>query len=156
MSFFSSPRLLRFATVSLPLLLVATVWWLAGEPAVLPPGASLTSGGSDGLVSRPSSPGGRSSGASVNATDDIFRRFESWAAAQPGGDLREGIELAGWRLSATMFAELEAAEPRGDTRLADIALADIGGPGLWLRAEPDENLAQADALAAIVAMGMRG
>lgn len=110
MSFFSSPRLLRFATVSLPLLLVATVWWLAGEPAVLPPGASLTSGGSDGVVSRPSSPGGRSSGASVTATDDIFRRFESWAAAQPGGDLREGIELA--RERRQVLQQLIQTDPR--------------------------------------------
>ena len=30
----------------------------------------------------------------------------------------------------------------------------IGGPGLWLRAEPGENRAQADALAAIIAMGL--
>ena len=27
----------------------------------------------------------------------------------------------------------------------------LGGPGLWLRAEPDEDASQADALAAIIA-----
>ena len=92
-------------------------------------------------------------------------RAQALAAKEAGQDTgtqalaeagrRDGIELAGWRLGATMFAELETAEPRDDTRLADIALADIGGPGLWLRAEPEENPAQADALAAIVALGMR-
>ena len=34
----------------------------------------------------------------------------------------------------------------------DIAQSDIGGPGLWLRAEPDHDPRQADALAAILAM----
>lgn len=68
---------------------------------------------------------------------------------------REGGELAGWRLGAEMFRELEAAEPLAETRLTDVTLADIGGPGLWLRAEPDEDPQQADALAAIVVLGMR-
>lgn len=68
--------------------------------------------------------------------------------------LREGIDLAGWRISAEMFAGLEAAEPAGD--LAGIEQTGIGGPGLWLRAEPDEDAAQADALAAMIASGMIG
>jgi hypothetical protein len=63
-----------------------------------------------------------------------------------------GLDLAGYRLGAELVRELEAAEPAGD--LADIAQADIGGGGLWLRAEPDHNPKQADALAAIVAMGL--
>ena len=63
-----------------------------------------------------------------------------------------GLDLAGYRLCAELVRELEAAEPAGD--LADIAQADIGGGGLWLRAEPDHNPKQADALAAIVAMGL--
>ncbi len=67
---------------------------------------------------------------------------------------RDGIELAGWRLGAAMFRALEVAEPLDETRLVDVALADTGGPGLWLRAEPDEAPEQADALAAIVAIGM--
>lgn len=66
-----------------------------------------------------------------------------------------GIELAGWHLGPAMFGELEDAAPRETTRLTDIALADLGGVGaLWLRAEPDEDPEQADALAAIVAIGM--
>lgn len=66
----------------------------------------------------------------------------------------EGMELAGWRISAPMFRELESAEPPAETRLTDVGLADVGGQGLWLRAEPGESPAQADALAAVVAMGM--
>lgn len=67
----------------------------------------------------------------------------------------EGIELAGWRLGARLFTGLEQATPPEVTRLADLGLADVGGSGLWLRAEPDENAEQADALAAIIAIGMR-
>lgn len=67
----------------------------------------------------------------------------------------DGIELAGWRMNATLFAELEQAAPPEVTRLTDLGLADIGGSGLWLRAEPAEDPDQADALAAIIAIGMR-
>ena len=64
--------------------------------------------------------------------------------------LQEGLELAGYRLGAMMIRELEAAEP-GGVALANIAQGDLGGAGLWLRAEPDHDPAQADKLAAIVA-----
>ena len=62
-----------------------------------------------------------------------------------------GLELAGYRLGAAMIRELEAAEPPGGVALANIAQSDVGGAGLWLRAEPDHDPAQAEALAAIVA-----
>lgn len=65
---------------------------------------------------------------------------------------REGIDLAGWRLGAEMFAALESAEP--DTALSEIEQASLGGPGLWLRAEPGDDAAQAGALAAAVAGGI--
>jgi hypothetical protein len=65
--------------------------------------------------------------------------------------LRDGLELAGYRLGATMIRELEAAEPSGGAALANIAQADVGGAGLWLRAEPAHSAEQADALAATVA-----
>lgn len=68
---------------------------------------------------------------------------------------QDGIELAGWRFGPEFFAELEQAAPPEVTRLADLGLADTGGSGLWLRAEPDEDAEQADALAAIIAIGMR-
>ena len=66
----------------------------------------------------------------------------------------EGIELAGWQLGAAMFAQLEEAPPPADSAQAAIDQASVGGSGLWLRAEPDEDARQADALAAIVATGL--
>jgi hypothetical protein len=65
---------------------------------------------------------------------------------------REGLDLAGYRLGAAMIGELESAEPLEPTRQRKIAHADLGGAALWLRAEPDHDSAQADALAAIVSM----
>ena len=62
-----------------------------------------------------------------------------------------GLELAGYRLGAAMIRELDKAEPAGGAALANIAQADLGGAGLWLRAEPDHDPAQADALAALIA-----
>ena len=62
-----------------------------------------------------------------------------------------GLELAGYHLGAAMVRELDSAEPSGGAALANIAQSDIGGAGLWLRAEPDHDPAQAEALAALVA-----
>jgi hypothetical protein len=62
----------------------------------------------------------------------------------------EGLELGGYRLGAPMITDLEAAEPSGGAALANIAQADVGGPALWLRAEPDHSAEQAHALAALV------
>jgi hypothetical protein len=66
---------------------------------------------------------------------------------------REGIVLAGYPLGAALFRELETLEA-GPAEV--IAQDRIGGSGLWLRAEPDENAAQADALAAILAEALQG
>jgi hypothetical protein len=66
----------------------------------------------------------------------------------------EGLELAGYRLGAQMVRELESAEPTGGAALVNIAQADLGGAGLWLRAEPDHSPEQADALAQRVAEAM--
>jgi len=63
--------------------------------------------------------------------------------------LTGGLALAGYRLGATMVRELDAAEPQPER--AVIAQSDIGGGALWLRAEADEDPAQAEALAARVA-----
>ena len=64
----------------------------------------------------------------------------------------QGLELAGWHLSAEMIAQLEQADAPADPRLRIIDQATLGGPPLWLRAEPSEDPDQADALAAIIAM----
>lgn len=66
---------------------------------------------------------------------------------------REGLELVGYRLGPALLAELQTAVPaEGPSEvLQDL----IGGSGLWLRAEPGEDRAQADALAAIIAVGIR-
>lgn len=67
-----------------------------------------------------------------------------------------GLELAGYRLGPAMVAGLAEADPPKAERQRDIAQGDIGGPGLWLRAEPDHDHRQADALAAIVSMELLG
>lgn len=66
----------------------------------------------------------------------------------------EGIDLAGWSIGAALFTALEKAVANTDGQQAVIGQDDIGGAGLWLRAEPGEDTGQADMLAALVAMGM--
>ena len=64
----------------------------------------------------------------------------------------EGIALAGWQLGAPMFTALEQAEVA--PREGGVALLDqetVGGRPLWLRADPDHDAAQADAIAATIA-----
>lgn len=63
----------------------------------------------------------------------------------------EGLTLGGWTLGAQMFRDLETATPPDNDALADIAQKALGGGGLWLRAEPDDDPDQAKALAAIIA-----
>lgn len=67
---------------------------------------------------------------------------------------REGLELAGYRLGATMIAQLGESE-LPETVQRDIAQSEIGGAGLWLRAEPDHDPRQAQALADLVAAEAR-
>lgn len=79
--------------------------------------------------------------------------------AEKLADLQElgrtnGVELAGWQLSASMFSTLESAEPVSAPRQVEIAQSDLSGTGLWLRAEPDENPEQADRLADIIARSL--
>lgn len=65
----------------------------------------------------------------------------------------QGLDLAGYRLGAAMVAGLAEAELPA-TALTPITQADLGGPGLWLRAEPEHDQAQAEALARFIAAGM--
>ncbi len=62
----------------------------------------------------------------------------------------EGLMLGGWSIGADMLRALEGAEPVLAPGQVEIAQSQFGGAGLWLRAEPAEDSAQADALAAII------
>ena len=66
---------------------------------------------------------------------------------------REGLELVGYRLGPDLLAGLQTAVPAEGP--SEILQDLMGGGGLWLRAEPGEDRAQADALAAIVAVGIK-
>ena len=63
----------------------------------------------------------------------------------------EGLTLAGWQIGAEMFGALETAEPPASDALTVISQQEVGGAGLWLRAEPGEDSAQSEKLAAILA-----
>jgi hypothetical protein len=63
-----------------------------------------------------------------------------------------GLELGGYPLGRAMIADLADGELPPTPSQRDIAQGDVGGGALWLRAEPDHDPKQADALAAIVAM----
>lgn len=65
-----------------------------------------------------------------------------------------GIELAGYSLGAAMVQQLQSAVPA--TELTEIDGALLGGSPLWLRAEPDTDSEQADALAAYLTVAIRG
>ncbi len=66
--------------------------------------------------------------------------------------LERGLELAGFRLSAEMIRQLQELSPPVRDEITVIGQDMIGGSGLWLRAEPDEDADQADALAAVIAL----
>jgi len=66
--------------------------------------------------------------------------------------LKDGIELAGYRLGPEFIRQFEPMLPREDA--TEVTQDAVGGSGLWLRAEPGESTAQADALAAAVAVSL--
>lgn len=66
---------------------------------------------------------------------------------------RDGLGLVGYRLGAELLQQLQTAVP--SVRTSEISQDMLGGGGLWLRAEPGEDRLQADALAAIVAIGIK-
>lgn len=65
-----------------------------------------------------------------------------------------GIELVGYPLGAAFYCAFDALVPTIEGKV--IEQERIGGAGLWLRAEPDENAEQADTLAAILATELHG
>jgi pimeloyl-ACP methyl ester carboxylesterase len=68
--------------------------------------------------------------------------------------LEGGIELVGYRLGAEFIRQYQSLTPMSSAVVSDIDQDMVGG-GLWLRAEPGEDRAQADALAAILAIGIK-
>jgi len=67
--------------------------------------------------------------------------------------LAHGIELAGHRLGPDFVRQFQSLAPSGEATIIDQDM--LGGSGLWLRAEPDEDRQQADALAAVLAIGIK-
>ncbi|MEP0391995.1 MAG: hypothetical protein ABJ205_14695 [Erythrobacter sp.] len=64
---------------------------------------------------------------------------------------QSGLQLAGWNLGPQMVREIEVALPGANDNHMLIEQKDLGGAGLWLRAEPDEDQRLSEALAEIVA-----
>ena len=64
------------------------------------------------------------------------------------------LELAGYSLSGEMLRQLGELVPGKQPGITAIEHELLGGGPLWLRAEADEDRAQADALAAIIAVGV--
>jgi hypothetical protein len=69
--------------------------------------------------------------------------------------LAQGIELAGFRLGAEFVRQFQSLTPPVSVLASEVEQDMLGGSGLWLRAEPGEDRDQADALAAIIAIGIK-
>lgn len=65
-----------------------------------------------------------------------------------------GITLSGWSLGAALVREMDRDELPLVAGLTPIEQGEVGGKPLWLRAENDEDPAQADRLAAIIVTEM--
>lgn len=65
-----------------------------------------------------------------------------------------GLDLSGYHIGAELLQALNEADPATRAGITAIDQDTIGGSALWLRAEPDEDREQADALAAIIAIGV--
>lgn len=66
--------------------------------------------------------------------------------------LAQGLELAGHRLGPEFIRQFDSMVPNDDALV--ISQDAVGGSGLWLRAEPGESSAQAEALAAAVSVAL--
>ncbi|MFM7402932.1 MAG: hypothetical protein ACKO1N_02315 [Erythrobacter sp.] len=65
-----------------------------------------------------------------------------------------GVVLGGWAIGRDLLCALESAEPTLAPGQSDIAQSALGGSGLWLRAEPDDDAAQVDRLAALIVQSL--
>lgn len=66
---------------------------------------------------------------------------------------QDGVTLAGFALGPQMVRELLVAKP-GALRAVSTSQDELGGPGLWLRAEPAHDAGQAGKLANLVAKAL--
>ncbi len=66
----------------------------------------------------------------------------------------QGICLSGWGIGAQLFRELEDADVRSSPQMREITQQELGSPGLWLRAEPDENADQAARIAKVISASL--
>jgi hypothetical protein len=67
--------------------------------------------------------------------------------------LAQGLELSGYAIGTAFLREFQPLTPAAGT--VEITQDLVRGGGLWLRAQPGEDRAQADALAAILAIGIK-
>ncbi len=67
----------------------------------------------------------------------------------------KGLTLGGWTIGPALLRALESAVPALGPGQSDIAQSLVGGPGLWLRAEPGEDAGQADRLAALITESLK-
>lgn len=70
--------------------------------------------------------------------------------------MAEGLDLAGYRIGANMVSQMSETGLENAPTLTPIAQPDLGGAGLWLRAEPEHDPAQANTLAKIIAADIGG
>ncbi len=91
--------------------------------------------------------------ARILASRELGREESTDGLLQQGKD--SGLDLIGYPLGAAMLQQVQAATPPSRAGLTQIDQEQVGGGGLWLRAEPDDSREQADALAAIIAMGLK-
>jgi hypothetical protein len=68
----------------------------------------------------------------------------------------EGLDLSGYQLGSTLLRDLQDLRPPERPGISALEHELVGGSPLWLRAEPDEDREQADALAAVIAVGIGG
>ncbi|MFC3099598.1 hypothetical protein [Altererythrobacter lauratis] len=91
--------------------------------------------------------------ARVVAAKEANRSESSEALLETGKG--EGLALGGYHLGAGMVTALAEAELPAHG-LHTLTPADFGAAGLWLRAEPDHDAAQAEALAVRVVQDLGG
>lgn len=85
------------------------------------------------------------------AAREAGRQEDSAALLEQGRS--EGLELAGYRCGASLIAGLQDALPQIEGQRI-IAQTELGGGGLWLRAEPTAAPDQSGALARIIMADM--